>query len=702
MSTKIGKNDIENKTLALVLESLPVAVMAYKAGILLYANDSYHKYIGPEYSAIMQPGLRIENFVEQLYDLHQDLETEDAELDRLHKTDKAEWIKRRSSAYYEDNNFEQYDSKFGWWQCINKYYPEDELYIGIRININTLKTAQEKAIIASQSKSEFLANMSHEIRTPMNGIMGMAELLQNSQIPGKEREFINIIQRSGQSLLTIINDILDFSKIESGQIEITPVPFSLRDAIEDIMALLSTSTRETGVDLIIKIDPNIPKNYIGDVGRIRQILMNVIGNAVKFTHEGHVLIDVSAITPNSENPHTNLQDDISLKIDITDTGIGILPIKLAHIFEKFTQVDSSTTREYGGTGLGLSIAKNLSILMGGNLTAQSTLGKGSTFTLNLPLPVSHINTATDAKPTAPVKGNFLVIDDTPVNYEVLKGQLENESCKVVGVNSAAQGLSVLKKALETDVKIDLVLLDYHMPQHTGEDFILAMRKHTCFDHIPVIMLSSVDTDVLKKRVLLSGVQEFMTKPARLADLQKVISQTLAASAKPMPLAARLAQPNHNPAVQEDALAAKNRTDVQSHIDILIAEDNEVNQMYMKYIMEELGVSFKIAENGRIAVDKWQLLQPKLILMDISMPQLNGNEATQKIRSKEVAMAQVSRVPIIAVTAHAMKGDKEKFISAGMDDYLSKPVSQLNLIKKIQQWAPSIKMNIPTENLNQAS
>jgi len=185
----------------------------------------------------------------------------------------------------KDSKYEQYDSALGWWQSINKYYPEDKLYIGIRIDINALKEAQEKAVVASQSKSEFLANMSHEIRTPMNGIMGMAELLANSDISGKEREFINIIQRSGDSLLTIINDILDFSKIESGQIELAPAPFNLRDAIEDIMALLSTATRETGIDLIVKIDPNLPKSYLGDVGRIRQILTNIIGNAVKFTHD---------------------------------------------------------------------------------------------------------------------------------------------------------------------------------------------------------------------------------------------------------------------------------------------------------------------------------------------------------------------------------------------------------------------------------
>ena len=695
MSINIANNEVRDDTLDLVLNSLPIAIMVIKQGVLIHTNENFHKYVGPEFSAILKPGLTLDGFIEALYAYHEGVETDDKELDELHKTNKAEWKRRRQTAYYRNGKVDQYDGKAGWWRSIDRYYPESDTYIGIRIDINELKEAQEKAIIASQSKSDFLANMSHEIRTPMNGIMGMAELLQNSQISGKEREFIDIILRSGQSLLTIINDILDFSKIESGQIEIDTAPFSLREAIEDIMTLLSTATRETGIDLILKIDPTLPENYIGDVGRIRQILMNVIGNAVKFTHVGHVLIDVSSASP------AHNDDSVDLKIEIIDTGIGIAHHKLDHIFEQFNQADSSTTREYGGTGLGLSIAKNLATLMGGGLTVDSELGSGSTFTLTLSMPISEAQTPAIIMPPSPIKGNILIIDDTPVNHDVIKGQLESKDCKVIGVNSAIKGLSVLKKAHETGVSIDLILLDYHMPQHTGEDFIIAMRKHNSFDHIPVIMLSSVDTDTLKKRVLLSGVQEFMTKPARLADLQSAISRTLLASQETKkPIKAARLTPRSNPAPTQSILMPKNQTVINSHIDILIAEDNEVNQMYIKYIMEELGVSFKIVENGRMAVDKWQILQPKLILMDVSMPQLNGYEATQKIRSIEAQTPHGGHVPIIAVTAHAMKSDKEKSLAAGMDDYLAKPVSRASLIEKISHWAPDISLN-DTQNFNQA-
>jgi len=294
-------------------------------------------------------------------------------------------------------------------------------------DITGLKTATLQAERADKAKTEFLANMSHEIRTPMNGIMGMTQLLSNCDLGSREREFIQTIDRSGQALLTIINDILDFSKIEAGHLELEQEVFSLRDSLEDVMALLSTAASDTGIDLLLDMDPSIPQNYIGDVGRVRQIVTNLVGNALKFSHAGHVVISVSA----------EVEDGLArLTIAVTDTGIGIAPEKLSHIFEKFSQADSSTTRKYEGTGLGLSIAKNLASLMNGDVRAESELGKGSKFTLNIELPVGEAIESQIAEPVAELSGNILIIDDIALNHDILKQQLSSAICKCASVSSA--------------------------------------------------------------------------------------------------------------------------------------------------------------------------------------------------------------------------------------------------------------------------
>lgn len=562
------------------------------------------------------------------------------------------------------------DNKIVWFDNTGEiiFNPENKpiRVMGSMMDITALKQAELRAVSSDKSKSEFLANMSHEIRTPMNGIMGMAELLQNSQLGPRETDFVNVINRSGKALLTIINDILDFSKIEAGQMELDNAPFHLRDSIEDVTTLLSTKITETGVDLLLRVQPDLPSTYLGDVGRIRQILTNIVGNAVKFTHTGHVLIDVSGEVEN---------ETVNLRIKVVDTGIGIAADKLGHVFDKFSQADGSTTREYGGTGLGLPISQNLIELMDGNLSVDSILGEGSTFTISINLPIQddiitpkleHLNIA---------GSKILVIDDNEVNRDILKEQITHWNCQCLAVPSAITGMAVLDRAKQKNIKLDLIIVDYQMPESNGEDFVKALKAHPDHAEMPVIMLSSVDRSELRSRMDALQISAFLTKPARGSVLHNTIGETLCGKAMTS------AQSQDEKTATPNVTTSSRTSD---HVDVLIAEDNDVNQMYVKFVMEDLGLSYKIVPNGRIAVDKWKLLSPKIILMDISMPEMNGYEATAAIRQLE-SKNGLPRTPVIAVTAHAMKQDQNICLENDMDDYLSKPLSINNLIEKLKFW-----------------
>lgn len=544
-----------------------------------------------------------------------------------------------------------------------------------------LEKALTSSKAADRAKSEFLANMSHEIRTPMNGVMGMAELLARTQLDAKQKTFTDIIVKSGAALLTIINDILDFSKIDAGQMELDPAPFRLHEAIEDVATLVSSRAVEKDLELAVRIDPNLSEMFVGDVGRIRQIVTNLLGNAVKFTDHGHVFVNVTGETQGGDEPASKLL------FQITDTGIGIPEEKRTAIFEKFSQVDESATRKHEGTGLGLAIASSLVELMGGEIGIESTVGEGSTFWFSITLPIHKDASAKKRVPVDVSGARVLIIDDNEVNREILSEQMAVWKFDSAACSSGSEALAMMRAAREQGVTIDVVILDYHMPEMNGADLARIMAADNDLSDIPIIMLTSVDQMEDGRLFSSLKIQGHLTKPARSALMLETLVDVLQDSREDytevfegIRIAKALGGYVEKSAIKQ-ITPVKNADNGQ--IDILIAEDNEVNQIVFTQILETSGYSFKIASNGIEALEMYERYQPRLICMDVSMPQMNGHEATREIRKREADSDH--HTPIIGVTAHAIKGDREKCIEAGMDDYLSKPVSPNALEEKIHRW-----------------